>query len=238
MLLAIYVIEQIAGLLPLTTNLLSAQSGLPESDRIYGGRLIVMLCVLAPVGAILAHLLLSTLYVAFRYTDFQDDADREWLGRLSAGSVFPTLLWAIFAATCLLLPWAIIDQHSLPTWLHWAQGTGKWITGLVGAVSGLVAVIGGQSPSAKLDLVATPVEKRSALSFEIIVKVATFIFIGLLLMWFARLERFMAEAGADFFLKSTDLAASDMLAAHLLLLAALLLFLVLTFFAGWPRSVT
>ena len=75
--------------------------------------IVFTLSILGPLGATLAHLLLSTLYVGFRYVGFQDDADREWLARLSAVSVFPALLWAMFALICLFLPFVFIANEWL-----------------------------------------------------------------------------------------------------------------------------
>ena len=92
--LAIMIIGYLAGLLPDECRLLTL-TGLEIAIGPPAAAMIFMLSILGPLGATLAHLLLSTLYVGFRYAGFQDDADREWLARLSAVSVFPALLWAI-----------------------------------------------------------------------------------------------------------------------------------------------
>jgi hypothetical protein len=105
--LAVEIIDYLSTLLPAKGQLLmSAGANLDESVA----AIIFALSILGPFGASLAHLLLSTLYVGFRYAGFQDDADREWLARLSAVSVFPALLWAIFALICLLLPFVFIHN--------------------------------------------------------------------------------------------------------------------------------
>jgi len=42
-------------------------------------RFVFTISILGPLGVMLAHLLLSTLYAGFRRADFQDDADRNGL---------------------------------------------------------------------------------------------------------------------------------------------------------------
>jgi hypothetical protein len=151
------------------------------------------LSILGPLGATLAHLLLSTLYIGFRHADFQDDADREWLARLSAVSVFPTLLWALFALICLFLPFVFIDNEWLrelvPTWGPTINTFGK----VFGVISGFVAVLGGKSASLKPDLSSVVPKSGSAQISALIVRLATLFFIAFLLMVLAYAERMTAE---------------------------------------------
>jgi hypothetical protein len=186
LLFAIYVIGLIASVLPPSNELFSQFAALQDGDA---APLVVMLCVLGPLGVTLAHLLLTALYVGFRHTLFQDDADREWLGRLSAVNVFPTLLWALFAAICILLAWLFFEPHQ-GLWI-WLDHSKKWLAGVISVISGLIAVLGGKSATSKLDFLATVQERKPSL--DTIVKVATSIFLVALFMCLARAERIMAD---------------------------------------------
>ncbi len=152
--------------------------------------IVFALSILGPLGANLAHLLLSTLYVGFRHVGFQDDDDREWLARVSAVSVFPALLWAVFALICLFLPffnaWLL---HSASTW-----GPGiDWLVKALGVISGFVAVLGGQSAAVKLDMTSAAPKSTSAKAFELVIRLATLFFIVLLFAVLASIERRIAE---------------------------------------------
>src|SRR5262249_21152146 len=118
--------------------------------------IVFALAIFGPVAGILAHLLLSTLYVAFRSTGFQDDADREWLARVGAVVVFPALLWTIFALICLFLPFVFIDnswlRDLLPAWGSTVEGWAKALGAISGVISGFVAVLGGKSAVVRLDI--------------------------------------------------------------------------------------
>lgn len=64
------------------------------------------IAVLGPLAVTVPHLAQSLIYVALRREVFRGELDREWLARINAEKVVPALLWAIFAAICLLLsPW-------------------------------------------------------------------------------------------------------------------------------------
>ena len=64
------------------------------------------IAVLGPLAVTVAHLVQSLIYVALRKEAFRGELDREWLARINAEKFVPALLWAIFAAICLLLsPW-------------------------------------------------------------------------------------------------------------------------------------
>jgi Patatin-like phospholipase len=73
---------------------------------------VIYIAVLGPLAVTIAHLMQSLIYMALRTEAFRGDLDREWLARLNAEKVVPTLLWAIFAAVCLLLPILVLDQTS------------------------------------------------------------------------------------------------------------------------------
>ena len=184
---ALWLVIEIINYLSLV--LLSA--GATPSDR--ATAIGYALAILGPLGANLAHLLLSTLYVGFRHVGFQDDADREWLARLSAVSVFPALLWAVFALICLLLPFIFTAHDWLlqraPTW-------GSTIDRLVkalGVISGFVAVLGGKSASVKLDIANTAPKSNTTKAYELAVRLATLFFIIFLFMMLADIERTIAE---------------------------------------------
>jgi hypothetical protein len=179
------------------------------------------LAILGPLGANLAHLLLSTLYVGFRHVGFQDDADREWLARLSAVSVFPALLWAVFALICLLLPFIFIVHDwllkSAPTW-------GPTIDRLVkalGVISGFVAVLGGKSASVKLDIANAAPKSNTSKAYEFAVRLATLFFIVFLFMMLADIERMIAEG-----LASTTEKYNALSGIGALLIPRLLVFLI------------
>jgi predicted acylesterase/phospholipase RssA len=174
------VIEVIDGL---SRFLVSANAKSGDATAI-----VYALSILGPLGANLAHVILSTLYVGFRRVGFQDDADREWLARLSAVSVFPALLWSIFALICLLLPLVFrIARDGLNSAPTLRPVFDALATGL-GVVSGFVAVLGGKSASIKLDIANAAPKSSSTKAYEFAVRLATLFFIVFL---------FIALAGAE-----------------------------------------
>jgi len=68
-----------------------------------------VIAVLGPLAVTLAHLIQSFTYVALRTEAFRGDLDREWLARLSGEKAVPALIWAVFAAICLILPHWVLD---------------------------------------------------------------------------------------------------------------------------------
>ena len=181
--LAIMIMDYLSTLLPPSDQLLMSGGAKLKS----AAAIVFTLSILGPLGATLAHLLLSTLYVGFRYAGFQDDADREWLARLSAVSFFPALLWAVFALICLLLPLVFIANV-------WSLS--PTIDGLVkvlGAISGFVAVLGGKSASLKLDISNAAPKSNLTKAYELAIRLATLFFIAFLFMALAYLERMIAE---------------------------------------------
>ncbi len=188
--LAITIIDNLATFLPAKDELLGLAGQNVDEDV---AATVFMLSILGPLGGTLAHLLLSALYVGFRFADFQDDADREWLARLSAVTVFPTMLWAIFAFVCLFLSFVLLGSNWLrqtaPTW-------GPTIDRLVkafGIVSGFVAVLGGKSASAKIDVSNAAPKSGTMMANEILVRTATLFFIAFVFMGLAYIERQAAE---------------------------------------------
>jgi hypothetical protein len=197
--LAVTIIDDLSALLPAKGHLLMSEKLGELMSR--GEKLdeplaaiVFALSILGPLGAALAHLLLSSLYVGFRYAEFQDDADREWLARVSAVSVFPALIWAMFALICLFLPFVFIDNE----WLRkLAPRLGPTVDGLgkvLGVISGFVAVLGGKNgASVQLDTVDAAAKSGSAKAYELIVRLATLVFIAFLFTVLAYVERMSAE---------------------------------------------
>jgi predicted acylesterase/phospholipase RssA len=186
--LAIWIIDALSTWLPDQDRLLmSAENKLDVKVA----AVVFALSILGPLGANLAHLLLSTLYVGFRNAGFQDDADREWLARLSAVSVFPALLWAVFATICLFLPFVFFENEWLRN-MPWGPTIDR-LSKVLGVVSGFVAVLGGKSASAKLDIANASPKSGSAKAFELVVRLATLIFIAFLFTALGYLERTTAE---------------------------------------------
>lgn len=186
---AIWVIDELSTFLPEQDHLLMlAGEGIDPKVAAF----VFLLAILGPLGANLAHLLLSTLYVGFRSVGFLDDADREWLARLSAVSVFPALLWAIFAAVCLFLPFFFFDNQWLKD-MPWGPTFDKFGKAL-GVVSGFFAVLGGKSTITKLDVTnGAPKSGRDKI-FDFAVWLASLIFIAFLFSTLAYVERTSADA--------------------------------------------
>jgi Patatin-like phospholipase len=159
--------------------------------------LMFALSILGPLSGTLTHLLLSALYVGFRHADFQDDADREWLARVSAVTVFPTLIWAVFALICLLLPYIFIHNQWLrkyfSNWGPTVEGLTKAFGAISAVISGFVAVLGGKSAAVKLDVSVAAPKSGTAKAHELAVRIATLFFIALLFMALADIERITAE---------------------------------------------
>jgi hypothetical protein len=184
--LAVEIIDYLSTQLPVKGRLLMSGANLKEPVA----AIVFALSIMGPLGASLAHLLLSTLYVGFRYADFQDDADREWIARVSAVSVFPALLWAIFALICLFLPLVFIDND----WLLPMLGpTIERLVKVLGVISGFIAVLGGKSASGKFDISNLAPKSISTKASEFVVRLATLFFIAFLFMVLAHVERMSAE---------------------------------------------
>ena len=186
---AIWVIDGLSTFLPEQEHLLMlAGEGIDPKVAAF----VFLLAILGPLGVNLAHLLLSTLYVGFRSVGFLDDADREWLARLSAVSVFPALLWAVFAAICLFLPFVFFENKWL-TSMPWGS-TFSWLSKALGVVSGFIAVLGGKSATTKPDVANGPPKSGTDKAVDIVVRLATLIFIAFLFATLAYVERTVADA--------------------------------------------
>jgi hypothetical protein len=186
---AIWVIDGLSTFLPEQEHLLMlAGEGIDPKVAAF----VFLLAILGPLGVNLAHLLLSTLYVGFRSVGFLDDADREWLARLSAVSVFPALLWAVFAAICLFLPFVFFENKWL-TSMPWGS-TLSWLSKALGVVSGFIAVLGGKSATTKPDVANGPPKSGTDKAVDIVVRLATLIFIAFLFATLAYVERTVADA--------------------------------------------
>jgi hypothetical protein len=92
------------------------------------------IAILGPVAVASAHLVLTLMFVALRIEAYRGDLDREWLARLSAEKIAPPLIWAAFAAVCLLLPLFVLDR--------WSSGFKPLVVGLWMAAGPLAAYIG------------------------------------------------------------------------------------------------
>src|SRR6185503_9803611 len=115
----------------------------------------LLIAIVGPLVVTVAHLAQSLVYVALRTEAFRGELDREWLARLNAEKVVPTLLWAIFAAICLVLPVLVFDQWQSVTTSVMALATGP-----------ASALLGKYSPVAKPQQGAPGA--RIALSFRVL----------------------------------------------------------------------
>lgn len=158
----------------------------------------VVLGTLGPLWIVLAQLLASNIFVAFRdvpaareaggagAASLRPDLDREWLARLSALKIRPALLWTILACTGLLVP-TLIAQTG------WLERTRDWIAGVTTLVSGTIAILGGRSTgtSSGHETGTTP---RKLLSVHLVVTLATAVFAVFLFAFLALEERRLGEA--------------------------------------------
>jgi hypothetical protein len=71
-----------------------------------------VIAVLGPLAVASAHVVLTLVFVALRVETYRGELDREWLARLSAEKIAPSLIWAFFSAVCLLLPSLVLDRWS------------------------------------------------------------------------------------------------------------------------------
>jgi predicted acylesterase/phospholipase RssA len=122
------------------------------------------IAVLGPLIVTVAHLVQSLVYVALRTEAFRGELDREWLARLNAEKVVPALIWAIFAAICLVVPPLVFDGgwHSI-------------VTGLVALTTGPASALFGKYSPAKPSQPGVP-GARIALSLNVLADLAATIF--------------------------------------------------------------
>lgn len=144
-----------------------------------------LLAIVGPLLVTSAHLVQSLFYVALRTEGSRGDLDREWLARLNALKVIPSLLWAMFAAVCLELPGLILD--------HWTSQFQPWVIGAFGVLTGPGAALLGQSG-------LTPFGREGKdptspkLPYDVIAGIATALFGALLFLLLARGSANLADA--------------------------------------------
>jgi len=143
------------------------------------GRDPVIVAVLGPLAVTLAYLVKTLLYVALRKQAYRGELDREWLARLSAVNVVPALLWAVFAAVCLLLPRLVLDGWSSIV----EPALVSAFAFLAGPVAALIAMFSKDEPDVGGD---EPVGGRYALFLKIGLVLLAGIFAALLFMLLAR----------------------------------------------------
>jgi hypothetical protein len=135
----------------------------------------------APVWLLGSHFAASILFVGFRLggKSAKSDADREWLARVSGIKVLPILTW-FFAAGCgLILNWLLAD---------WWSERDMTLTGFVAVASGWMAVGGGKSRGSGTLVADSGKRLLKRLSFDQVVAVATFLFLGALFVFLGRLD--------------------------------------------------
>lgn len=118
-----------------------------------------LIAIVGPLVVTVAHLAQSLVYVALRTEAFRGEIDREWLARLNAEKVVPTLLWAIFATVCLVLPHQVFDN---------------WQAVVALAAGPVSAVLGKYSPVVRPQQGAAGT--RIALSFRVLADLTAGIF--------------------------------------------------------------
>ncbi|HKJ74847.1 MAG TPA: patatin-like phospholipase family protein, partial [Alphaproteobacteria bacterium] len=96
-----------------------------------------LVAVLGPLAVASSHLVLTLVFVALRTEARRGDLDREWLARLSGEKILPPVIWALFAAVCLLLPAFLLPhlEAGLSQSLIWLWLTAGPIAAYIGKVS-------------------------------------------------------------------------------------------------------
>jgi hypothetical protein len=144
-----------------------------------------LIAVLGPLAVTLAHLVQSLIYVALRSEAFRGDLDREWLARLNGEKVLPALLWAIFAAVCLLLPCLVLDHTSSFT---------AFLVSAFGLLTGpAAAYLGKISRDVSREGSSDKGRSGFALPLNILLAIAAAIFAVLLFLLLARLGTTLAR---------------------------------------------
>lgn len=158
----------------------------------------IVLGTLGPLWIVIAQLLASNIFVAFRDVPaarsargdagatLRPDLDREWLARLSALKIRPALLWTILACTGLLVPTLIAETE-------WLERARDWISAVVTLVSGTIAILGGRSTGTSSGH-ETGTAPRKLLSVHLLVTLSTAVFAIFLFAFLALEERQLGEA--------------------------------------------
>ena len=148
----------------------------------------MLIAVLGPLVVTVAHLMQSLVYVALRKEALRGDLDREWLARLSGVKVLPSLLWAIFAFICLILPTLIFDR--------WSTVVHPFILSAIGLATGPVAAFLGKiSKDVGTAGRSAANGGRMTLPLSILVSVITAVFAAALFMVLARIGTKLVEGG-------------------------------------------
>jgi hypothetical protein len=143
--------------------------------------------VLGPLAVTLSFLVQSLIYVALRTEAFRGDLDREWLARLNAEKVVPTLLWGIFAAVCLLLPRLVLDQ--------WGSRFMPFLVSAFGLLTGPLAAYIGKISGDMGDPDPSKSTGRFTPSSNVVLSVVAAVFAATLFMLLARLGAHFAVGG-------------------------------------------
>lgn len=166
------------------------------------GRRIDALATAAIILGTFAQLILTTVFVAFRWVPedqrISPELDREWLARVSAQKLRIALAWTLFAAATLLpwhlLSWPLGEPPTEPAAILRRENlerTWQWLVGLTGALSSIIAALGGQA--AATGHRTDPGSGRKLVTSDVLVGIATFIAIVLLTMFLGRIEFRLAE---------------------------------------------
>jgi len=145
---------------------------------------VIYIAVLGPLAVTIAHLMQSLIYIALRSEAFRGDLDREWLARLNAEKVVPSLLWAIFAVVCLVLPIAVLD--------HTSSFTSFVVSGF-GLLTGPVAAYVGKISSDMSGKAKTEAGGGFRPSSNLVLGVIAAVFAATLFMLLARLGWMLAD---------------------------------------------
>jgi hypothetical protein len=188
----------------------STTLGLAAAAILFGARLLealllrlpeglppaVVLTVLGPLWLMATQLLIAIVFSGFRQArdstpkgavnTVQPDADREWLGRLSAVKIKPMLLWAVVGTSVLMLN-ALLSYHLRDADLS--------LTGLIALLSGGAAISGGRSEQS--GDAASPGRGVAAsvlkyIPMQAMIAIATFLFLISLFVILGRAEQIIA----------------------------------------------
>ncbi|HEX8062017.1 MAG TPA: patatin-like phospholipase family protein, partial [Allosphingosinicella sp.] len=189
----------------------------------------VVLTVLGPLWLMATQLLIAIVFSGFRkaldstpagaVNTVQPDADREWLGRLSAVKIKPMLLWAVVGTSVLMLN-ALLSYHLRDADLS--------LTGLIALISGGTAISGGRSDQS--GNAASPGKGVAASVLKYIpmqgmIAIATFLFAISLFVILGRAEQIIATWLGGLIAPVTGLRwfgwTDSVVVAHLAIIAVL-----------------
>lgn len=191
----------------------------------------VALTVLAPLWLMATQLLIAIVFAGFRkaretksadeVNTVQPDADREWLGRLSAIKIKPMLLWGVVGFSVLILN-SLLSHH--------LRHSDMSLTAFLALLTGAGAVGGGKSENS--GNTASTVKGVRASIFRIlpmqaIIALSTFLFIIALFVVLARVEAVAAVWVGDW-IQAFDPPrwADKVVLAHFAIMALLVVLLL------------